>query len=147
MIFTFLTLFLFTSGHPYGLIWTRMDPYISLCCFYMNYMCFLHCVYMILDGCLHYFLDFRHILKTHFTHIFITFLENYKDHFPSPPAPKFALLCKIRFPRCWNVPGQILIFYLNDFLLLCLRDEGVIVIADEMWPASPRHIPLPTSDL
>ena len=35
---------------------------------------------------------FSHILKTNFTHIFITFLENSKDHFSSPPAQKIALL-------------------------------------------------------
>ena len=82
---------------PYG-------PVYRLYCVYMIYMWFSHCFYMILGGFIHGFGDCSHILKTHFTHIFFTFLENSKDHFSSPPAPKFALLRKIKFTRFLSLP-------------------------------------------
>ena len=76
-IFTFSTwLFspLATNMGQYGPVWTRMDPYIIIYCFYMTYTLFLHCciwflmvLYMSFDNC-------WHILKTYFTHVFITFL-------------------------------------------------------------------------
>ena len=86
-----------------------MDPHgpVYHYSFYMIYTLFLHCFYVILDGFIHAFLDFSQNLKTDFT-FFITFLENSKDHFCSPPAPKFALKCKIKFPILLNLPENLL---------------------------------------
>ena len=47
-----------------------------------------------------------------------TFLEFVKDHFASPPAQNFGLLCKCDFPIFLNLPEQFLIFDILDFLLL-----------------------------
>ena len=52
----------FTSGHPYGPIWTHMDPYGPVCTHipfyivsYMSILLFLDCVYMILGCSIHAF--------------------------------------------------------------------------------------------
>ena len=50
------------------------------------------------------FLHFRKIVL----HIFITFLEKTKDHFCSPPAPKFAFKCKFNVPIFLNLPEHVL---------------------------------------
>ena len=59
----------------------------------------------------------------------ITFLENPKDHFSSPPAQKLCLLCEINFPIFLNILGHFLNVHLSDFLLLCPRDIGPLVVA------------------
>ena len=96
----------FTSVHPYGPIWAHMDPYGPVYHFmlllYELYVVFT-LFYMILDVFIHDFWDYRHMLKTNFTHMFITVLELSKDHFASPPAPKFCFICKFGFPIIWNV--------------------------------------------
>ena len=61
---------------------------------------------------------FRHFWKLILHIFFITFLEKSKDHFCSPPAPKFALKCKFNFPIFLNSPD----FFIFDFILLFLRD-------------------------
>ena len=106
-IFTFCTWLcspLATNMGAHGLAWARMDPYglvyhyISL--FYMIYTLCLHCFHMILYCFLRECWDIHsQSLKTIFTHLF-TFLEKSKDHFSSPPDPKFASKCKIIFPTC-----------------------------------------------
>ena len=58
--------------------------------------------YMILSGFMHDFIYVGHILKTHFTHMLITFLDVFKDHFARPSAHNFALLCKNDFPTFFN---------------------------------------------
>ena len=60
--------------------------------------------YMILDGFIHGCCDCRHILKTHFTHMLSHSYS--KDHFSSPPAPKFALLWTIIFTVFEKLPDK-----------------------------------------
>ena len=74
MIFTFCTLIcssLATHMGPYGPIWAHMDPYGPV----YHFILFLYDLYVVLHVCiwsygvLYMFLNFRHILKTHVTHI------------------------------------------------------------------------------
>ena len=69
-----------------------MDPYgpvYHLYCFYMMNALFLHCFYLILNGFIHDFKDCGRIFKL-ILHIFITFVEVFKDHCSSHPAQQFA---------------------------------------------------------
>ena len=72
---------------PYGPVWARISFYVafiwSIHCFYTVFIWFKMVVYMIFESCV--------IFSKLIWHIFITFLEKFKDHFCSPPAPKFAL--------------------------------------------------------
>ena len=82
-IFTFFTwLFspLATNMGPYGPVWTRMDPYIILYCFYMIYTLFLHCFYMILDGFIYNFDICRHLRKL-ILHICYHILRTFQGSF------------------------------------------------------------------
>ena len=99
-LFTWLFSPLATNMGPYGPVWTRMDPYIIIYCFYVIYTLFLHCVYIVFIWFsmvffiyiyIYMFWHLFHIFWKLILHIFITFLDNSKDHFCSPPAPKFAL--------------------------------------------------------
>ena len=72
-----------------------MDPYIILCCFYMNHVCFLHCFHMILDGCIHEFSILTYFGNSFYTYV-ITIVELFKDPFSSPPAgPEIGLIMQI----------------------------------------------------
>ena len=82
---------------PYGPIWTRMDPYIILYCVYLIYMWFLHCCSWFSMVLYMFFLTCLYIFWKTILHNLITFLDFFKDHCASPPAQKFALLCKFEF--------------------------------------------------
>ena len=78
-IFTFFTwLFSPLAIHmgPYGPVWTRMDPYIIIYCFYVIYTLLLHCFYMILDGFICVCLTLIDIFRKLVLHIYNHILRN-----------------------------------------------------------------------
>ena len=66
---------------------------------------------MILDGFIHVFLTFVDIFEKYVYTFLITFLEHFKGHFCSPPAPKFAFECKLNLPIFFNLPGFFLFVF------------------------------------
>ena len=88
----------------YGPVWTRISFDVALiwiiCGFYIVFIWFGMVLYMTFD-----ILD---IFWKRIVHIcyYILRLDLLKDHFASPPARKFALLCKCYFPRFLKSHGN-----------------------------------------
>ena len=98
--FHFFHLTFFTSGHKYVPIWAHMGAYGPV----YDFILILYDVYngftLFLYGfrCFLYVFTFVDIFWKLILHMFITFLEKFKDHFCSPPAPDFASKCEVNFP-------------------------------------------------
>ena len=109
-----------TSDHPCGPLWAHVGPYGPV----YDLMLFLYDLYMVITLFLYeitwlYAWSLRCLkyLEKLILHVFYHILESSKDHFASPPAPKFALLCKLDFPSISYLLHNPIFFYIIDFII------------------------------